>query len=170
MVSAVQSDGLRYDWTAQRLVAGSVTVVLADGAVAAITPATDLEGVCQELVPAPAVGMPCWLQVGPASADGSVEWVTVFGLRGDSGLPETWNQEHDRYDAVQPGGRVLREVTADALIFTNGLVLTLGPSAPVVTDCPPDDDLASATGVYARPLLDIDTGTVVALSCLMLRA
>ena len=170
VVSAVQSDDLLYDWDAQRIVAGSITVLIADGTSAVITPDTRLEGICQELVPAPAVAQPCWLQVGAATSEGSVDWATVLGVVGDNGLPETWNQDHDRYHAVSPGGRVLREVTADAMIFDSGLVLMLGASSPVVTDCPPGDDLESATGAYARTILDIDTGAVVAVSCLMLRA
>lgn len=140
-------------------------VVLADGTSAVITSGTRLDAVCQELVPAPAVVMPCWLQVGATTADGDAEWATALRPVGDTGLPLTWNQDHDRYDAVVAGHEVLREVTGEAMIFANGLVLTLGDSPPVVTGCSRGDDFAAAIGDYAFALLDVETGEVVTVGC-----
>lgn len=164
VVSAVQSDDLHFDWGSHELTAGSVVVALADGTTAVIDSDTRLEGICQELVPPPAVSAPCWLQVGITASDGEAEWVTVLAPMGDTGQPETWNQDHDRYDAVIAGHEVLRTVTADAMIFANGLVLTLGDSPPMITGCD-GADLESLIGGYVFGVLDVESGEVVTVGC-----
>jgi hypothetical protein len=165
VISALQSDDLHYDGDTREIVAGSVTVVLADGTSAVITSDTRLDGICQELLPPPTVAMPCWLQVGLATSDGIAEWATALRPVGDTGQPLTWNQDHDRYHAVIAGHEILREITGDALIFDNGLVLTLGARAPVVTGCTRGDELASAMGETAFALLNVATGEVVTVGC-----
>lgn len=167
VVSALQSDDLQYgpfDGGHPQIASGSIVVELADGTVAVIDSDTHLDGICQELAPPPLVTMPCWLQVGLTDTGGRAEWASPFLPLGESGQPETWNQDHDRYYAVIAGHEILRKVTADAMIFANGLVLTLGDSFPMITRCD-GDDLDSLIGGYVFGILNIESGEVVTVGC-----
>jgi hypothetical protein len=162
VISAEQSDDFHYEHS--EVTAGSVVVMLADGTSAVITPDTRLNGGCQELFPPRRFGYPCWLQIGPTASSGNVEWVTALKPVGDAPQGPTPSQSHDRYNAVRAAG-ILREVTADALVFRSGLVVTLGESPPVVKEFCRTDDLASLVGRNVLVLLDIETGAAMTVDC-----
>lgn len=164
VVSSSQSANFGYDFDTNQLTAGSVTVTLADGTSAVITARTHLDGACQELLPPTAAAQPCWLQIGPADSAGSAEWVTALGVRGDTGQPETWHQDHDRYNSVAVGG-TLDTVLPDALVFRSGLVVSVGDTSPAVIDGCDADALEALVGMVIYAVLDIGNGDVTAVGC-----
>lgn len=179
VVEYEQSPDLRYDWDGDRIVEGSVRVVLADGTTTVIGVDTDLRGRCQAVLPPPAVSGPCWFQVGSMGDTGQVEWAASLGLIGDSGQPETINQDHSFYDAVRAGGGRVVEVTGDWIVFSTGRVVARGPTDPAfepfpavhdrLSECPVDtlDDLPQATESSIRysAILDVDSGDAIVLQC-----
>jgi hypothetical protein len=166
-----QSPDLVFDWDRDVIASGSIELLLGDGTRAVVNAKTDLMGLCQELLPAPAVAAPCWLQVGPAAEDGHIEWVVPLELRGDTGQPLTWNQDHSSYQFALVLGKRIADVQDQWIVFESGRVVARGPTEPVFSDCRSVGSLSEVvakgydTPEFFRALLDLDEGFVTELEC-----